>query len=64
MKRTQLRSRKKINSFGMGESGIEEKLRALAMKELAAAGMKKEAKELELLGYRTAVVGASDEDFM
>src|SRR5947209_10795033 len=30
-------------------NGIEEKLRALGMKELAAAGMKKEAKELELL---------------
>jgi hypothetical protein len=38
-------------------NGIEEKIRALAMKELPAAGLKKEAKELELLGYRTAVVG-------
>jgi len=40
------------------QNGIEEKLRALGMKELAAAGMKKEAKELELLAYRTAVVSS------
>jgi hypothetical protein len=39
-------------------NGIEEKIRYLDMKELSAAGIKKEAKELELLGYRTAVVGA------
>jgi len=39
-------------------NGIEEKIRALSMKEMTAAGAKKEAKELELLGYRTAVVGS------
>jgi hypothetical protein len=39
-------------------NGIEEKIRLLSIKELTAAGMKKEAKELELLGYRSAVVGA------
>jgi hypothetical protein len=39
-------------------NGIEEKIRALSMKELNDAGMKKEAKELELLAYRTAVLGA------
>jgi hypothetical protein len=38
-------------------NGFEEKIRALTMKELTDAGMKKEAKELELLGARTAVVG-------
>jgi hypothetical protein len=40
------------------QNGIEEKLRNLTMKELNEAGMKKEAKELELLAYRTAVLGA------
>ena len=39
-------------------NGIEEKVMALAMKELAPTAIKKEAKELELLGYRTAVIGA------
>jgi hypothetical protein len=39
-------------------NGIEEKLRGLGMKELTAEGMKKEAKELELLAYRIAVTGA------
>jgi hypothetical protein len=39
-------------------NGIEEKIRALTMKQLTAAAMKKEAKELELLGYRSAVVGS------
>jgi len=39
-------------------NGIEEKIHALAMKELAATAMKKEAWELELLGYRSAVVAA------
>ena len=39
-------------------NGVEEKLRNLTMKELNEAGMKKEAKELELLAYRTAVLGA------
>jgi hypothetical protein len=39
-------------------NGIEEKVRYLSLKELSPAGIKKEAKELELLGYRTSVVGA------
>jgi hypothetical protein len=39
-------------------NGIEEKIRYLSLKELSANGIKKEAKELELLGYRTSVVGA------
>jgi hypothetical protein len=39
------------------QNGIEEKLRALAMKKLSDANMKKEAEELALLGYRAAVVG-------
>lgn len=39
-------------------NGIEEKIRYLALKELPANTLKKEAKELELLGYRTAVVGS------
>jgi hypothetical protein len=39
-------------------NGIEEKIRGLTLKELTAAGMKKESKELELLAYRCAVVGA------
>jgi hypothetical protein len=38
-------------------NGIEEKLRALAMKKLSDANLKKEADELALLGYRAAVVG-------
>jgi hypothetical protein len=38
-------------------NGIEEKIRYLSLKELSPAAMKKEAKELELLGYRSAVVG-------
>ncbi|HYV34715.1 MAG TPA: hypothetical protein VE988_03360 [Gemmataceae bacterium] len=39
-------------------NGIEEKIRALAAKELPSAGLKKEAKELELLGYHMAVTGS------
>jgi hypothetical protein len=39
-------------------NGVEEKIRALTLKELTAAAMKKEAKELELMAYRCAVVGA------
>jgi hypothetical protein len=39
-------------------NGVEEKIRYLSLKELTPAGMKKESKELELLGYRAAVVGA------
>jgi hypothetical protein len=38
-------------------NGIEEKLRALSMKQLLPAGATKEAEELALLGYRAAVVG-------
>jgi len=39
-------------------NGVELKIGELAKKELAAANFKKEARELELLGYRAAVVGA------
>jgi hypothetical protein len=39
-------------------NGVEAKIGELAKKEIAAANLKKEAKELELLGYRTAVIGA------
>src|SRR6266545_5905826 len=39
------------------QNGIEEKLRTLAMKELMPARAAKEANELALLGYRSAVVG-------
>ncbi len=39
-------------------NGIEEKILALAKKAPTAAAMDKEAKELELLGYHTAVVGS------
>jgi hypothetical protein len=39
------------------QNGIEEKLRALSMKKLTDANLKKEADELALLGYRAAVVG-------
>ena len=39
-------------------NGTEEKLRYLSLKELSPTAMKKEAKELQLLGYRTSVVGA------
>jgi hypothetical protein len=39
------------------QNGIEEKLRALAMRKLTDANMKKEADELALLGYRMAVLG-------
>jgi hypothetical protein len=39
-------------------NGIEEKIRYLSLKELSMAGIKKEAKELELLAYRTSVMGA------
>jgi hypothetical protein len=38
-------------------NGVEMKIGELAKKELAEAVLKKEAKELELLGYRCAVVG-------
>jgi cytochrome c556 len=38
-------------------NGIEEKLRALAMRKLSDDNLKKEADELALLGYRAAVVG-------
>jgi Cytochrome C' len=39
-------------------NGIEEKIRNLAMKELTPERMKKEAKELQMLAYRTAVAGS------
>jgi hypothetical protein len=39
-------------------NGVEAKVGELAKKELNAANLKKEAKELELLGYRSAVVGS------
>jgi hypothetical protein len=39
-------------------NGEEAKIGELAKKELSAANLKKEAKELELLGYRCAVVGS------
>jgi hypothetical protein len=39
-------------------NGIEEKIRNLSMKEMNAAGIKKESHELQLLAYRTAVAGA------
>jgi hypothetical protein len=39
------------------QNGIEEKVRALAMKQLMPAGAAKEADELALLGYRAAVLG-------
>jgi hypothetical protein len=44
-------------------NGIEEKVRALGMKELNETGMKKEAKEMELMAYRIAVVGALTYNF-
>jgi hypothetical protein len=44
-------------------NGVEEKVRALGMKELNEAGMKKEAKEMELMAYRIAVVGALTYNF-
>jgi hypothetical protein len=40
------------------KNGILEKIRDLTTYELTAAAMKKEAKELELLGYRSAVIGS------
>ena len=39
-------------------NGVEEKIRNLALKEQTPANLKKEAKELELLAYRSAVVGS------
>jgi hypothetical protein len=39
-------------------NGVEAKIGELAKKELSAANLKKEAKELELLGFRSAVVGS------
>jgi hypothetical protein len=39
-------------------NGVEAKIGELAKKELSAANLKKEAKELELLGYQSAVVGS------
>jgi hypothetical protein len=44
--------------FKNAKNGIEEKIRELSLKERSPASTKKEAKELELLGYRTSVVGA------
>ena len=43
---------------------VEDKVRALAMKELTDSGIKIEAKELELLGYRIAVAGSLQHDFV
>lgn len=39
-------------------NGIEEKIRALAMKKLSDTNVQKAAKELELLGYREAAMGS------
>jgi hypothetical protein len=40
------------------KNGILEKIRDLTAQKLTSAAMKKEAKELELLGYRCAVIGS------
>jgi hypothetical protein len=40
------------------KNGILEKIRDLTTNELTAAAMKKEAKELELFSYRSAVIGS------
>jgi hypothetical protein len=40
------------------KNGILEKIRYLSANELTAAAIENEAKELELLGYRTAVIGS------
>jgi hypothetical protein len=39
-------------------NSVEDKVRALAMKELTDVGMRTEARELELLGYRIAVAAS------
>jgi hypothetical protein len=43
-------------------NSVEDKVRALAMKELTPASIKTEARELELLGFRTSVAGALQYD--